>query len=294
MSINLYKNEGKNTPYALSGNPGNIFFIGLLIGPALVLALSIVYAYIDVYNPFIYLTLIVFAGMLLGLVMIQKLVVKLSKCRSERSSLIYGSAVGLFAVYACWVAFLFVLTRRFNESYSLGYLQLLTNPALVWESMGYLNDVGWFTIFKVRVSGGVLWVIWFIEALGILGAGILGGLGVMHEEVFCEDCNGWADDIDFNLRLAITDKEAVKSMIENNINGLLELPAATDLQSEHIRVNIHHCAGCNKTKTLDVDLLSYTTNDKGETKESSVDFSPVFVISERQFESFKQKRDMTL
>ena len=49
-----------NTEYKLSGKSGNIFIIGILLGPILVTFLSIIYAYIDVYNPIVYLTLLVF------------------------------------------------------------------------------------------------------------------------------------------------------------------------------------------------------------------------------------------
>lgn len=49
-----------NTEYKLSGKSGNVFIVGILLGPILVTLLSIIYAYIDVYNPIVYLTLLVF------------------------------------------------------------------------------------------------------------------------------------------------------------------------------------------------------------------------------------------
>ena len=87
-----------NVEYKLSGKSGNIFFIGLLLGPIFIALLAIIYAYIDVYNPLVYFTFIVFLGLLFGIVLIQKIVIKLSKCRSETSALIYGTIVGLFGV----------------------------------------------------------------------------------------------------------------------------------------------------------------------------------------------------
>jgi hypothetical protein len=36
-----------NTEYKLSGKSGNIFIVGILLGPILVTLLSIIYAYID-------------------------------------------------------------------------------------------------------------------------------------------------------------------------------------------------------------------------------------------------------
>ena len=71
-----------NTEYKLSGKSGNIFIVGILLGPILVTLLSIIYAYIDVYNPIVYLTLLVFIGLLFGIISVQKLVIHLSQSHS--------------------------------------------------------------------------------------------------------------------------------------------------------------------------------------------------------------------
>lgn len=53
-----------NKEYKLSGKAGNLWLVGVLLGPTLAILLSIIYSYIDVYNPFIYLTIIVYIGYL--------------------------------------------------------------------------------------------------------------------------------------------------------------------------------------------------------------------------------------
>jgi hypothetical protein len=186
-----------NTEYKLSGKSGNIFIVGILLGPILVTLLSIIYAYIDVYNPIVYATLLVFIGLLLGIIIIQKLVIRLSKCRSKGSSIIYGIVTGLFGVYASWCAFLYVMFRR--EDLPVELLDLMLSPSLVFEMAQSLSVDGYYTLFGTTVKGGFLWFIWIVEAIGILGAGALGGLAIMHEEIFCEDCNRWAEDIDFAM-----------------------------------------------------------------------------------------------
>ena len=280
-----------NTEYKLSGKSGNIFIVGILIGPILVTLLSIIYAYIDVYNPFVYLTLLVFIGLLFGIISVQKLVIHLSKCRSKGSSIIYGIVTGIFGVYASWCAFLYVMFRK--EDLPMELLDLMLSPSYVYEIAQSLSVVGYFTLFGASVKGGFLWFIWIVEAIGIIGAGALGGLAVMHEEIFCEDCNRWAEDIDFNLRLAIEDKEVTKNQIKGDVMKLLDYPMTEKILEEHLKINIHRCSKCLNTTTIDVDLMTYETNEKGEVKEEKEDYSSVYILSTNQFNLFLNKKNQT-
>jgi hypothetical protein len=278
-----------NTEYKLSGKSGNIFIIGIVLGPFLVILLSIIYAYIDVYNPLVYFTLLVFLGFLFGIIVVQKLVIRFSKCRSTSSSIIYGVVTGLFGIYASWSTFLYVLIQK--EDLPMELLDILQSPSFVFEMAKSISVDGYFTLFGTTVKGGFLWFIWIVEAIGILGAGALGGLAVMHEEVFCEDCNRWAEDINFDLRLAIEDKDAAKVLIDTTIEKILTFRKLENPNSEHIRVNLHQCSKCRNTNTIDVDLMTYETNDKGEVKEKNEDFSSVYVLSTSQFNLFVAKKN---
>ena len=277
-----------NIEYKLSGKSGNIFIVGLLMGPILITLLCIIYSYIDVYNPIIYLTLLIFLGLLFGIVIIQKIVIKISKCRNKNSSIIYGLIVGIFGVYSSWCTFLYVMFRK--ENIPIELLDLMLNPSMIYELANTLSIEGYYTLFGINVKGGFLWSIWIIEAIGIIGAGALGGLTVMHEEIFCEDCNKWAEDIDFNLRLAIEDKDLAKKTIESDVTKLLDYPIYTGTNSEHIKVNLHQCSKCNNTTTIDIDYMSYETNDKGETEEKNEDFSEVYILNLNQIKQFIDKK----
>lgn len=274
--------------YKLSGKSGNIFIIGLLLGPILVTLVCIIYAYIDVYNPFVYLTFLVFLGLLFGIILIQKIIIKLSKCRNKNSSIIYGLIVGLFGVYSSWCTFLYVMFRK--ENFPIELLDLMINPSMIYEFANTLSVDGYYTLFGIEVKGGFLWLIWIIEAIGIIGAGALGGLTVMHEEIFCENCDRWAEDIDFNLRLSIEDKKATKKIIETEISKILDYPIYDGLNSDHISINLHQCSKCQNTSTIDIDFISYETNDKGEIKENKEDFSEVYILNTNQFKQFMGKK----
>jgi len=280
-----------NTEYKLSGKSGNIFIVGILLGPILVTLLSIIYAYIDLFNPFIYLTLLVFIGLLFGIIIVQKLVIRLSKCRSKGSSIIYGSVTGLFGVYASWFTFLYVMFRKDNVPIEL--LDLMLSPKLVFDWANALSIEGYFTLFGIAVKGGFLWFIWLVEAIGIIGAGAIGGLKVMHEEVFCEDCNRWAEDLNFDLRLNVKGYAKIENQIKEDVMTLLNYPKIERITEEHLKINIHRCSNCLNTATIDVDLITYETDEKGKVNEKNEDFSNVYILSANQFNLFLNKKNQT-
>jgi len=277
-----------NQVYQLSGKPGSIWVIGLFLGPLLAILISIIYAYIDVYNPLVYLTFLVYIGYLVGIIMIQKLVVRISKCRSMKSSYLYGAVVGLFSIYASWVTFLYVLLQRSDAGFS--FIELLSSPGMLYDLASTLSITGWYEIFGAQVSGGLLWVIWIIEAIGILLAGIIGGSSAMHEQVFCENCNKWAEDIKFDLRLSLSDRVAADTAIKEDINTLVNLPKTDGLETPHLKVNIHHCNQCDNLSTVDVDLIRLEKNDKGEVQEKDEDYSPVILITNDLYQQFLLKK----
>ena len=195
---------------------------------------------------------------------------------------------GLFGVYSSWCTFLYVIFRK--EDLPVELFDLMLSPSIVYEMAQSLSVEGSYTLFGITVKGGLLWFIWIVEAIGIIGAGALGGLAIMHEEVFCEDCNRWAEDIDFNLRLAIQDKNSTKNSIELDVTSVLDYPIYTDKNTEHIRVNLHQCSKCLNTSTIDIDFITYETNDKGEITEKNEDFSEVYILNLNQVKKFIDKK----
>ncbi|GEM_PF-2979151 len=277
-----------NKEYKLSGKSGGIWLIGILLGPLLAILVSIIYAYIDVYNPFIYFTLLVYLGYLFSIVLIQKLVIRIAKCRSTKSAYLYGTIVGFIAVYANWSTFLYVFLQRQGEGIALH--DILLNPSAVFDFANIISETGWYEIFGFQVSGGLLWFIWIVELVGILVAGIIGGTTVMHEEVFCEDCNRWVEDIKLDLRLSIPEEYKNKPSYTGDIDTLTEFSIAEENESPHIRVNVHHCSKCNNLSTIDIDMIRLEKNDKGGIEEKDDDFSPVIIISKDQYKKITEMK----
>lgn len=279
-----------NQKYELSGRAGNIWPIGLPLGAVLSIILSIIYAYIMVYNPFIYFNLFIFIGFLIGIFFIQSLVVNIAKCRSTSATRIYGTLIGLFILYTNWSTFLYVILQRYDLGMPL--MEILADPIQVVQLMSIIAEDGYYSIFGIDVSGIVLWIFWIIEAIGIVVAGIFGGQHVLHEEVFCEDCNRWAEDINLDLRLSLENKEAVDAAIERNIGALAEAPT-TKFDYPHLKVIMHHCSQCDNFSTINLDKVRREFK-KDKYVEKSEDYTDVFVISNEEHQAFKKAKEQAV
>jgi hypothetical protein len=276
-----------NKEYKLSGNNGNILAIGLLLGPVLATLISIIYAYINVYNPFVYLTFLVFIGYLVAVNVIQKLVTRIAKCRNTKSASMFGLVIGIFAIYASWCTFIFVLLTK--ESIPIQLLDLFSNPKEILETINLLSIDGYYSLFGLEVKGGFLWFIWIIESGAILFVSVTSGYSIMHEEMFCEECNRWAEEVtlDQNPGLSYEDKTKAEDALKNDINQLLSIPFANS--DPYMRVNLHHCTKCQNFSTIDVDLITTEINKKEEVEEKKEDYSPVFILNNQEFINFKNK-----
>ena len=276
-----------NKEYKLSGNSGNILLIGLLIGTISAVLISIIYAYINVYNPIVYLTFLVFGGYLTAIGMIQKLVIRIAKCRNSKSASIFGFIFGIFSVYASWCTFLFVSFSK--EEIPVEFLYFFKEPAYVLEIINNLSKDGYYSMFGIDIKGGFLWFIWIIESAAILLVSVTSGNSIMHEEMFCEGCNRWAEevDLDINNNLSYKDKIKIENSIKNDINQLLSIPFTKS--SPFIRLNLHHCTKCQNFSTLDVDLITLTTDKEGKIEETKEDYSPVFILNNQELIKFKTR-----
>ena len=268
--------------YQLSNNRGNIFIIGLLLGPLLAFVCTIIYNAIELVSPIFLLTIIIYGAYLFSIVFIQKIIIRFSKCRSKESAMLYGIIVGLFAIYINWTSFTNMLLDK--EGINISFFQ---SPAFLFNYMVDLSRVGYFSVFGMKVSGFVLWIIWIIESAGIFLAGVYGGDTVLHEEVFCENCDKWTEEIEIKQYLSVPNEASKAAILNGDIQLLLRQPLSNTNDSKHLKLNIHHCSKCNKTSTLDIDLVTSEIDDKGKRKETAEDYSHVMVIDFNQYKMIK-------
>lgn len=280
-----------NQAYELSGKQGGIFTLGFAIALPIGFLLSLLYSYISVYNPVIYLALIVWVGYAGGIAALVAMAANFAKCRDATAAKIMGAVLGVVLLYTSWATFVHAFLGMNDGLTSPGLFALLFKPAAVFGVAGEIRAIGWYEVFGMRPTGVFLTLIWAVEALGIVGGGILGGAMALHEKVFCESCQLWAKDMENKLALSFpADDSILQRSLKGEIELLLELPIAQEHESPQLHMNLKSCQGCRRTATLDFDMVTYTQDDKGDWDDDSEDLSPVFVLTNEQVSKFINKR----
>lgn len=254
--------------YTHSGKLG----FGLVVVPigALVssLGLSIVYAYIDVYTPIVahvtlfFIVVFVFPCAVGWSVSILGYV---ARCRSSGFLHLAGLFAGLLALYGSWAAFEYALLSSDSEGLDVSLLTVLLSPGAVWEVAKAINQEGWYSIAEMTPKGAVLWVVWAIEAVIIVGLStLLAGIAI-DRKVFCEECTRWCTiTTDAVLLGAPEDTSQLADLRLDNLDALVSLDTVPESHSPQIRLDTWQCTKCNNTGAVQAKLWVVTTDQEGE------------------------------
>ncbi|MES1240398.1 MAG: hypothetical protein ABUT39_02160 [Acidobacteriota bacterium] len=259
-SLLYYKHSGN---YTASG-----VLLSLGGGAAATVVLSFVYAYVILYCPFIYINFFatLFYGGAVGFV--GTTLLKRQKVRNTRMAVVVGLALGLFALYAQWVVWIFALLGRSNIERSLPVLAF--DPAVLWSVILEVNEVGAWELKGSAPTGGMLWAIWGLEALLIGGAAVFTALSLMDDEPYCESCNSWCTAESNVAELQTCDPDELKRRMELKDFGYLErLGGRAADASSWLQAGLHKCGRCGMTNTLKVDAVSVTVDKKNKESKST-------------------------
>ena len=266
-----------NYEYELSGKPGNIYSLGLLAGILLTSIITAAYTLLNML-PFVYVSIIGWVFYLWVLYHSQHWIVHLSKCRSKDHSLTYGMIMGVIALYLNWAFFSYSMFSRNGIECTL--FGLLINPGTMLDVMQFVSNAG-YEVGSLTFNDGPLVICWLIEAGGILAVCAYGGSKATHKKVFCEDCNNWTDKIDIYSRRQCPNSEELDKILWEDLSGLIVLPVATPDDPYHLKLNPSICYRCNNLHTLDLNLIYYEHDHKGELKEKTEDIGPVYKIDDQ-------------
>ena len=274
-----------NIEYKLSGQSGYLIIVALFVGVPLNLLLSISRAFLEVWAPD--LDFIFFLLGLLGIYFIQRFVIKLSKCRNETAAIRYGIALAILAIYANWCAFFYF--DMTSTGYTPGLIAYLSDPLSILKNMSEYAETRVYDLYRnIKVNHSFFaWAIWIIDALLIL---FCATFHLLHEKIFCEDCNKWVTESNHKLKLTIPENHKEAFTIDSDLKKLFELSPPEVPDTKCIQLNIHQCSTCTNTNTLNIDLLTYSTDKHGKIKENNDDYSPVYSLTSAQVDQFLRKK----
>jgi tetrahydromethanopterin S-methyltransferase subunit B len=268
-----------NKIYEKSGKLGSILIVGTISGLFIVPLLSFLYgkfssqfsiSFFDTAVKFI-----IFGIYLFILIGVQTGTINVSKCRNKGVKLMFLTLSTIASYFFSWI---FFVIGKINGVINFELIStLFFNPSDLVYSVKeiFFRSPGWNTFF------------WISELIGFALVPVISYVG-LKEVVFCEDCNKWTDDINFKLHLMYESLEQLQEIAERDVQKLLNLPIAENLSENHIVLNFQVCDSCLNTNTVNIDLVTFTSNN-GTVTRAQEDYGSIILISSTLLDSFKSK-----
>jgi len=254
-------------------------FISLIAAFAITVILSIIYIALQWFIPFIYINFFIAAGLGFGVGGGVFIAIGSGKIRNTKYECVLAVLCGLLAWYCQWALFVSLMYEAtgsmgggmwVRSSFNLsGFWSVLTHPELLFQAMLSLNDVGTFTLKKNTVSGTLLWVVWVIEALIIIGAPVLFSLSGRSTSPFSEQNDQWMEERDVEGKLkTVTDPDQIKELNTGNLKSLKDFLPADDLSNDYATLRIYESPG-DPVSYISVTNISHKADKKGSLKKET-------------------------
>lgn len=235
----------------------------LTLGSLAALIFGVIYGYVTLYIPFIYLNFIITLGFggIVGFFV--GLGGKYGNVRNLKIMLLFGFIVGLLAEYIGWVSWIFAFSNQ-------QYLALF--PADLFYAAIRIADTGAQSIFDITAEGNGLYAIWVIEAAMIVGMSTIVARLTLSTTPFCEPCKKWIENEEsFQSIEPINDPAQLKTQLErHNIEALTSLKLKTSPLGDFTLVNIKHCSSCDNSCFLTVKSMRIDPANTENTIEHTV------------------------
>jgi hypothetical protein len=255
--MNVYRHSGKIT---LVGIP-----LTVSLGVITAAVLGLVYSYIIVYDPIIYLNALctVLFGLATGWAVATG--ARIGKIRNPYLAGAYGLLFGCAGLYFAWVADYWARTE---SPFELAAFE----PSELKDYITFFYDNGMWSISNhggkgTTVSGIALAIIWFIEACTVIGAATYMAFKSIADSPFCEACNQW---VKRNPGAALVKYSAVvrQGLAAGNLAVLDNALGASKTEKVYTQLDLYSCAKCDNSIFLSASDVAITVDAKGNRKKN--------------------------
>ena len=255
-------------------------FISLITAFVITVILSIIYIALQWFIPFIYLNLFIAAGLGFGVGGAVFIAIGSGKIRNTKYEGVLAALCGLLAWYCQWGLFVSLMSEAegsmgggmwVRSSFNLtGFWYILTHPDILFQAMLSLNDAGTFTLKHNTVSGTLLWVVWVIEALIIIGGPILFSLSGRSTNPFSEQNDQWMEqrDVEGKLKSVADPDHMIQELSAGNLKFLKDFLPADDLSNDYATLRVYESPG-DPVNYISVTNISHKPDKKGELKKET-------------------------
>ena len=258
--------------YRASGRTSFWFLPIGLVCVAIGMALEWPYQALVTWVPYIYINAIVYLVFAVGLGVLAGVASNLGKNRNRWLGALLGLVVACSAVgashYFAYRSAVSDVREELERHVAAGEIDNVDGVMPTFgEFIKLRTESGWSLgrrggAGKGNITGVVVWLIWGIEALGLLGVSIYFG---MRMSPFCEQCNTPLDEEDLFVRrdLHLGDIGAIKEA--QTVADIISIPPRPDVSGIEVKFASHVCKTCSGDAYLTV-TQSWTegTEDKSE------------------------------
>ncbi len=243
-----YKPSGEITVAGLAA--------GLAGGAVAGLAIGFVYSYLIAYIPFVYLNFLCTVGYAFGLASAAGYLMRAGKMRNPAVGCFVGAAVGLVSYYFSWAVWLSIAVS--GSKFSVSALELAARPDALWSLLLLVNEKGAWGVGRglsggATVSGVLLWAVWAVEAVIVLGGTTFGAWAMLTMDPFCESCQTWCKEEKSVLSVRPAETGELKRRFEAKDFAFMKaLGLKGEGDAAWLRLDLHRCPHCGKTNTLTV------------------------------------------
>ena len=282
--------------YEHSGNFSPVLLVlGALFASAVSLPLAWLYAYSIYYIPFIYINVVLTAGLAFAVGMI---VVHSMRGAKVRNGVVFGVAallVAAVAFYGHWAVWLGILSRA--SGVEIMALDVALQPGAMWATILEINATGAWSLFGVDVSGTLLWGIWLLEGAIIVGGGFLIALGAFADIPFCERCALWCKKQPNIARVWHDDPSAVVKAFESRdfetLQSFETVPHSTEV-GRWFECAVETCSTCGTTNTLDVSLVQAGVDDGGNVSRDETEILSNLLLTKEEVAAIRSLGGVTV
>jgi hypothetical protein len=177
--------------------------------------------------------------------------------RNRTLVMIAGVFATMVAWYTEWVVWSWELTR--HADFAMKVWEMFLRPRAVWGVVRAVNRDGLWAIDNYTPTGIVLWGIWLVEAVVIIGFAVYILMSMATDDPCCERCQCWCERSG-SLKVALTDTTEFKRRLEAHDLGYISQfrppPAAA---SQWLRLQLHSCPKCHEMHTLTAKIATDAT-----------------------------------
>ena len=230
---------------------------GLSLLAALVLGAA--YGYIARYNPLIYIQFLFTIGFGFGMGFAVSFAGKIGGARGKGLLIAAGLMAGLLAEYSGWVFYVLAEKKEF-----------ILGPGSLFSQIQEFAEDGLWHIKKWTPTGGMLYAIWGVEAVAIVGGAMM--LALRGKPVpYCEACKCWLDEPVFVWPFhPIKDPAAFTAALEQgDYSPVLQLPRSDPQSAKtagYTRLALLQCPSCQQGQYLTVESMQVNEKDNTEEK----------------------------